>query len=122
MSSFPASCYPDAAVVRPKVLPVLGATSGALIYSYCRAETREPVRPRPRSGLKYHLTALRQEFPHLPTSVDFDQEAMTRLYEEGKEQALAGSWMSGPPTLSPGDGDYIRTGRKLRRVGTAPDK
>ena len=109
--------YPDASPVQPRVLPVLGATSGALIYSYCRAELANLYGLSRASGLKYHLTALRQEFPHLPTSVDFDQEAMTRLFEEGKAQALAGTWMDGPPTLSPGDGDYIRTGLELRRVG-----
>ncbi len=109
--------YPDAAPVKPKVLPVLGATSGALIYSYCRAELANLYGLARASGLKYHLTALRQKFPHLPTSVDFDQEAMTRMFEEGKAQAMAGGWMDGPPTLSPSDGDYIRTGLDLKRVG-----
>lgn len=107
--------YPDATPVQPKMLPVLGATTGALLYAYCRADLANLYGLARASGLRYHLTALRPGFRTLDHAVDFDQKQMTKLYEEGRSQGFTGmAWMPGPPTLSPGDGDYIRTGTKLR--------
>ena len=57
---------------------------------------------------------------HLRTSVNFDPEAMANLFTEGQAAAMSGVWMPGPPTLSPGDGDYIRTGLRMRRVPVTP--
>lgn len=107
--------FPDAGPVAAKVLPVLGASTGAILYSYCRADLSNLYGLARASGLRYHLTALRPGFRTLENSVDFDQKQMTKLFEEGVAQGTAGpNWMSGPPTLSPGDGDYIRTGTRLR--------
>ncbi len=107
--------YPDASAVRPLVLPVMGASANALLYAHCRAELANLYGLAHPAGLKYHLTALRQDFASPDISVKFDQEAMNQLYEEGFVQACgASSWMFGPPTLSPGDGDFIRTGLQLR--------
>lgn len=107
--------YPDAGPVRPHVLPVLGATTGTLLYAYCRADLANLYGLARASGLKYHLTALRQGFRAGDSSVDFNREAMAKLFREGVEQGTGGpGWMGGPPTLSPGDGDYIRTGLRLR--------
>lgn len=107
--------YPDAVPVQPKMLPVLGATTGALLYAYCRADLANLYGLARASGLRYHLTALRPGFRTLDHAVDFDQKQMTKLYEEGRSQGATGTaWMPGPPTISPGDGDYIRTGTKLR--------
>jgi predicted acylesterase/phospholipase RssA len=107
--------YPDATPVQPKRLPVLGATTGALLYAYCRADLANLYGLARASGLRYHLTALRPGFRTLDHPVDFDQKQMTKLYEEGRSQGLTGrAWLAGPPTISPGDGDYIRTGTKLR--------
>lgn len=111
--------YPDASPVRARVLPVLGATTGTLLYSYCRADLSNMYGLARTSGLKYHLTALRQEFQTVESSVDFNQHEMARLFAEGQLQGAGGpAWMYGPPTLCPGDGDYIRTGVKLRTPPT----
>ena len=67
------------------------------------------------SGLRYHHTSLSQEFRTLDTSVNFDQKEMTKLFDEGRLQGEHGpGWVYGPPTLSPGDGDFVRSGLKLR--------
>jgi hypothetical protein len=109
--------YPDAAPVRSRVLPVLGASTGALMYAYCRADLCNLCGMAQASGLRYHLTALQAGFQTLETSVDFDQKEMQKLFDEGMCQGMAGpAWQSGPPTLSPGDGDFIRTGVKLRSM------
>jgi len=60
---------------------------------------------------------MRPGFQTLETSVEFNQKEMQKLFEEGLCQGQAGpAWKSGPPTLSPGDGDFIRNGLKLRSV------
>lgn len=107
--------YPDAHPVTPRVLPVLGATTRAILYAHCRADLANLYGLSRAAGLRYSLAALRQEFPPLETSVDFDPKAMTNLFEEGVQRGTNGpQWMSGPPTLTPGDGDYIRTGLKMK--------
>jgi predicted acylesterase/phospholipase RssA len=113
--------YPDAAPVRPRVLPVLGATANTLLYAYCRADLANLYGLSRSSGMKYHLTALGQGFRTLENSVDFDQKQMQKLFDEGQRQGTAGpAWMHGPPTLSPGDGDYIRTGLRFRTPPEPP--
>lgn len=106
--------YPDAAAVRARVLPVLGASSGTLLYAYCRAELANLYGLARATGLKYHLTALQQGFHTVESSVDFDQKEMMKLFAEGRRDGSGPGWVFGPPTLSPGDGDYIRTGTKMR--------
>lgn len=107
--------YPDAAAVNAKVLPLLRASTGSLLYAHCRADLSNIYGMARASGLRYHLTALSPTYPTLETSVEFDQDKMVKLFAEGVSQGVAGpAWMSGPPALSPGDGDYIRKGTKLR--------
>jgi hypothetical protein len=111
--------YPDASPVRPLVLPVMGASANSLLYAHCRAELANLYGLARPAGLNYNLTALKQDFVSIDLSVKFDQEAMNKLYDEGVRQGSTGnSWMHGPPTVSPGDGDFIRTGLRLR---TPPD-
>jgi hypothetical protein len=109
--------YPDAAPVRRRVLPVLGATTGALLYAHCRAECANLYGLARSAGMQYYLTSLPQGFETVDSSVTFDREEMTKLFYEGYRQGAGPSWQPVPPSLSPGDNDYIRTGVKLH---TAP--
>ena len=115
--------YPDAAPVKAKVLPVLAATTGTLLYAHCRADLANLYGLARAGGLRYHHTALPQGFRTLDTSVNFDQKEMTKLFDEGVRQGERGpTWLYGPPTLSPGDGDFVRSGLKLRvPQGGVPD-
>ena len=89
------------------------------MYAYCRADLSNLYGMSRAAGLRYHLIALRPGFPTLETSVSFDPKVMQKLFQEGVTQGSAGpAWKSGPPTLSPGDGDYIRNGVRLRTVPT----
>lgn len=109
--------YPDAAPVRAKILPVLGASANAMIYAYCRADASNLYGKARAAGMKYHLTSLPTEYPTLENSVDFNRERMQKLFDEGVNRGSAGPvWRTGPPSLSPGDGDFIRNGTMLRRV------
>jgi hypothetical protein len=113
--------FPDAAPVRPRVLPVLGVTANTILYAHCRADLANLYGLARASGMRYHLTALAQGFGGPDTSVDFDQKGMQLLFAEGMRQGMAGpAWMYGPPTLSPGDGDYIRTGLDYRTPPEPP--
>ncbi len=112
--------YPEAGPVRRRILPVLAATTEALLYAQCRAELANMYWQARLAGMRYHMIALRQD-AHLDaeTSVSFDQKLMTRLYAEGQSDGAAGPrWMYVPPALSPCDGDYARGGTRLR---TMPD-
>ena len=107
--------YPDAGAVRQRVLPVLGATANALLYANTRAELTNLFSLAHGAGLDYRVAALRPEFHTVEDSLDFRKPEQTRLLAEGMRLgASANPWMVGPPELMPGDGDFIRTGNRLR--------
>jgi predicted patatin/cPLA2 family phospholipase len=110
--------YPDAGPVRRRILPVLGATTEALLYAQCRSELANMYWQSRLAGVHYHTIALRQDANlDAETSVSFDQKLMTRLYAEGLTDGQAGpAWMFVPPALSPCDGDYARGGLRLRTM------
>ncbi|MCI0703905.1 MAG: patatin-like phospholipase family protein [Planctomycetia bacterium] len=110
--------YPDAGPVRRRILPVLAASTGALLYAHCRAELANMYWQSRLAGMRYHLIALRQDFEaKVNTSVEFDPMVMTQLYQEGLTDGYAGPrWMFIPPALSPCDGNYTRGGLRLRTV------
>ncbi len=107
--------YPDAAPVRPRVLPVLSASTAALLYAHCRAECANLCGQARAAGMRSHLTALRQGFETVDSSVHFDPDEMTKLFAEGLREGSAGpAWQPGLPAPAPGDTDLIRAGLKLR--------
>jgi hypothetical protein len=108
--------YPDAAPVRRRVLPVLGAATGGLLYAHCRAECANLYGLARAAGMKYHLTSLSQGFATVDNSVTFDQQEMTKLFYEGYRQGKGQTWSPAPPALSPGDNDYIRSGLRLQNA------
>ena len=107
--------YPDATVVRRRVLPVLSASTTAILHAHCRAECTNLYGLARSAGLRYHLTALPQDFRTVDSSAWFDPDEMTKLFAEGLRQGTSGpAWWTAPPALSPADADYIRSGLKLR--------
>ena len=112
--------YPDAGPVRRRVLPLLTASTGAILYAQCRAELANMYWQSRLSGMRYQMIALRQDAEiQADTSVSINQESMLQLYEEGLSDGQAGpAWMYVPPALSPSDGNYARGSPRLR---TMPD-
>jgi predicted acylesterase/phospholipase RssA len=107
--------YPDAKAVRERVLPVLAATTSSHVYSHRRGELTNMYGLARSAGMRYHLSALRQDFLAADVAIKFDQMELGRLYQEGLEKGGSPqSWMATPPELAPGDGDYIRNGLHLR--------
>jgi predicted acylesterase/phospholipase RssA len=116
--------YPEAGPVRRRVLPVLGATTSAILYAQCRAELANTYWQSRLCGMRYHMIALRQDADITADSaVSFDNELMKRLYQEGLKDGMAGpDWSPVPPALSPCDSDYARGAPRLRAAAQAPSR
>jgi len=110
--------YPDPGPVRRRVLPVMGASTEALLYAQCRAELANVYWQSRLAGMRYHMIALRQDAEIVVnTAVSFDQEVMAELYREGLQDGMDGPrWMYIPPALSPCDGNYARGSLRLRTM------
>ena len=96
--------YPDATAVKQRVLPILGATTGTIMYAHCRAELMSLYGQAKLAGMKYHLTALQQDMVvNADTSMTFNQEEMTRLYAEGVRDGISGpNWRRDPRVILSG--------------------
>jgi len=96
--------YPDSTPVKQRVLPILGATTGTIMYAHCRSELMSLYGQAKLAGMKYHLTALRQDLMvNVDTSMTFNQEEMTRLYAEGVRDGLSGpAWRYDPSDIATG--------------------
>ena len=107
--------YPETGSVRRRILPVLGASTSAILYAQCRSELANLYWQSRLSGMQYHMLALRQDSDIVVDSaVSFDPEVMRKLYQEGLNDGLAGpAWMFVPPVLSPCDGNYARSSLRM---------
>jgi predicted patatin/cPLA2 family phospholipase len=96
--------YPDANPVKQSILPILGATTGTIMYAHCRAELMSLYGQAKLAGMKYHLGALRQDLIiNVDTSLTFNQEEMTKLYGEGVRDGVGGPrWRYDPTDITPG--------------------
>ncbi|MGL6095336.1 MAG: patatin-like phospholipase family protein [Fimbriiglobus sp.] len=109
--------YADPAPVRARVLKVLGAAAGVYYYGHLRAEVANLYHAAVGAGVKFHVAAMRQDFPTTDSSIEFDPDAMNKLFTEGVRVGVAGpTWETEPPERVPGDGAPIRTGVKYRTV------
>lgn len=110
--------YPEEGPVRRRILPVLAATTSALLYAQCRAELANMYWQSRLSGMRYHMIALRQDAEiEVDSSVSFNREVMQKLYYEGRCDGQSGPrWMYVPPALSPCDGNYARGSLRLRTM------
>jgi predicted patatin/cPLA2 family phospholipase len=110
--------YPNEGPVRRRILPVLAATTSALLYAQCRAELANMYWQSRLSGMRYHMIALRQDAEiEVDSSVSFNREVMQKLYSEGQCDGQSGPrWMYVPPALSPCDGNYARGSLRLRTM------
>ncbi len=93
--------YADASPVRSRVLPILGATTESIMYAHCRAELGNLHGQAVLAGMRFHLTALRQDtIVNADTLISIDQGEMQKLYQEGERDGIAGpAWQFVPPDL-----------------------
>lgn len=114
--------YADPEPVRPRVLPIAAGSVSSLIYAETRVELVKLYTTAMVAGMDYHLAAVPPDFPAPTDSTAFDPAEMTKLFEEGRRQVLAGTaWRDSPPGALDGEHLAQRAGTRLRRVpgGTA---
>ena len=90
--------FADPAPVKPRILPVLGASAASILYSHCRAEIATIFYQSKLTGGNFFLTALPDSDNGVPLGLDFDPKEMARLYEVGYCHGIGGpAWITAPP-------------------------
>lgn len=90
--------FADHAMVKPRILPVLGASATSILYSHCRAEISTIYYQSKLTGGNFWLTALPDSDNGRPLGLDFDPKEMSRLYEVGYFHGIGGpAWITAPP-------------------------
>jgi predicted acylesterase/phospholipase RssA len=106
--------YPDPEPVKPRTLNIAASSVSTLLYSQSRAELVKLYTACVLTGMNYHLTAIPQDFTVNASSTDFDPTEMTRMFQEGVQQATTGQvWRVTPPGLEPGERASQRGGTDL---------
>lgn len=113
--------YPEESPVRRRILPVLSATTEAVLFAHMRAELANLYWQSRLAGVRYHMISLRQDAAIIArSSVSFNQTIMKQLYHEGLHDGWAGPrWRFIPPSLSPCD-DYPSRDNRCRILMVNP--
>ncbi len=90
--------FADHALVKPRILPVLGASAASILYAHCRSEIATIYYQSKLTGGNFYLTALPDSDNGVPLALDFDPIEMARLYEVGYCHGIGGpAWITVPP-------------------------
>jgi predicted acylesterase/phospholipase RssA len=113
--------FADPEVVKPRMLDIATGSVSTLIYAQPRSELGRMYHAAMLAGMNYHLAAIPQDFQAPGDSKKFDPVEMTRMFEEGRRQALtATAWRTSPPGSTESENVAQRAGNRLSRV--APNK
>ncbi len=114
--------YADPRVSKPKAIKIATTDVSTIIYAQARGDLQRIWSECARKGMRFHLTALRPEFPTPKTSMQFDPKAMTAMFNEGVQQSLGGTaWRSTPPEGEPDETPLVRSGTNLIYLPRSPD-
>ncbi|MFL5341025.1 MAG: patatin-like phospholipase family protein [Gemmataceae bacterium] len=106
--------FADPAPVRLGFVPVAGSSLTSLLYAEARGDLYSLFTGSLVSGIKYHLTALPQEFVVNPDATSFDPVEMRRLYDEGVRIGKSPRpWQPVPPGPDLNEGCIPRAGVKF---------
>ena len=115
--------YADPEPVRPRALAIAATSVSTVIYAQARGDLMKLYTACVLTGMNYRLSAMPPEFKAPASSTDFDPDEMTRMFEEGRRQVLAGTaWRMTPPGQEPGEGVSLRSGTVLTRVPNGPPR
>ena len=90
--------YADEEEVRPRSLSVLGSSVSTLLYTQARDELFKLYFASGLTGMNFKLAAVPDDVSCKIDSTDFNPEAMTRLFEEGRARAKGKElWRTTPP-------------------------
>ena len=103
--------YADPKCVKRSLSGIASGTVAALLYAKTRDDLLRMYTLCLVTGMKFHVTALPQDFPIGPDSLDFNPIEMKRLFEEGYRIGKSGDkWRSLPPGTDPDEQVMPRTG------------
>jgi predicted patatin/cPLA2 family phospholipase len=108
--------YSDPEVVRPRLFTIAGKSVAVVLAAQARGDLARLWTVAQFTGMNFHMTAIREDFPTPGSSTDFDPEAMTCLFEEGVREARMGQWRTSPPGVEPGEPNLLRDGKNLMLV------
>lgn len=106
--------YADPYPVKPQVLPIVGSSVTTFLHAQTRDTLVKLYMQSMLTGMRYHLAAIPSDFVGLSSPIDFNPSGMTKLFEEGRKQALEGTvWRNMPPGIGEREGLLQRTGTSL---------
>jgi hypothetical protein len=115
--------YADAQPAEPRVLKIVGTSVTTFLYAQTRDSLVKLYMQSLLTGMNYHLAAIPGDFPAPMSATDFQPAEMTKMFDEGRRQVLAGTaWRNMPPGVG-GSGTeelLVRAGTSLTVVPHLP--
>jgi hypothetical protein len=113
--------YADPGCVERRLLPIAADSISALLYSQCRGDLFQLYALSLATGMNYRMTSIPMDLDLPCDATSFDPKVMSRLYEQGRQQAKSGKlWRTTPPGTEPGEEVPIRGGTQLRHAPKIP--
>jgi hypothetical protein len=114
--------YADPKVTKPRALKVVTSDVSAILYAQARGDLQRLWATCAMSGMSFHMTAIRPEFPTPKSSTEFKPDAMRSMFNEGVAQVMAGTvWRTTPPDADPNETPLVRSGTDLIYQPRTPD-
>ena len=114
--------YADPGCVERRLLPIAADSISALLYSQSRGDLFQLYALALATGMNYRMTSIPMDLDVPQDATSFDPKVMSRLYEQGRQQAKSDKlWRTTPPGAEPGEEVPIRGGTQLHSV-TPPVK
>jgi hypothetical protein len=109
--------YADPQAVSPRALTIAANSVSTLIYSQTRGDLLKLYMACILTGMNYYMAAIPPTFAAPSSSTDFEPAEMSKMFNEGIAQAVAGTaWRNTPPGLERGEGTMMRVGPRLTHV------
>ena len=109
--------YADPQTVSPRALTIAANSVSTLIYSQSRGDLLKLYMACILTGMNYYMAAIPPNFAAPTSSTDFDPAEMSKMFNEGAAQAVAGTaWRNTPPGIERGEGTMMRVGPRLTKV------
>jgi patatin-like phospholipase len=110
--------YADPVPVKARTFRIAGNAISTVLYDQTRSDLHKLFLTSVLTGMNFNMTAIPKDLPVTTDSMEFDPAEMTRLFEAGREWALAGlQWRQTPPGYEPGEGAKYRGGTVLTDTG-----
>jgi hypothetical protein len=105
--------YTDQEKIKPMALNLVGKQITAMIYAQTRGDLTRHYTTAMLTGMNYFLSATPPEYPIPSSSMEFNYEALSGLFNEGYRLSSQGIWRRTPPGVEPGESFNVRAGTRL---------